>query len=143
MVKQVGVVMLGVLLLLSDSARAQETEHFTALVTDSQEVKTEMKHMRLYWEEKVSETSFVPHEVTHVPVKRGAATVTIPFKKIHKIDVKPDGASPAKALSVLVIALRDGKTGEFPLALEASLIGMSDFGEIRVALKDLRTVVFK
>ena len=29
MVKQVGVVMLGVLLLLSDSARAQETEHFT------------------------------------------------------------------------------------------------------------------
>jgi hypothetical protein len=32
-----------------------------------------------YWEEKVSETSFIPHELKHLPVKRGTATVNIKF----------------------------------------------------------------
>ncbi|MES4785781.1 MAG: hypothetical protein C4294_08140, partial [Nitrospiraceae bacterium] len=57
----------------SESAWAQNKarETFNAIITDTQGVETEVKNLLFYWEEKVSETAFVPHEQKHVPVKRG------------------------------------------------------------------------
>jgi hypothetical protein len=34
---------------------------FQATVTDGQGIETEIKNIMFYWEEKVSETAFVPH----------------------------------------------------------------------------------
>lgn len=37
---------------------------------------------------KISETTFVSHEMRQLPVKRGAATVQVKFETIKQIDVK-------------------------------------------------------
>ncbi|MGH7232008.1 MAG: hypothetical protein ACREJU_11720 [Nitrospiraceae bacterium] len=52
---------------------------FAAVITDANGVETEVKNVLFYWEEKVSETAFVPHELKQVPVKRGNATVNVKF----------------------------------------------------------------
>ncbi|GJL56007.1 MAG: hypothetical protein NPIRA02_31390 [Nitrospirales bacterium] len=113
---------------------------FTAQTTDASGVEMTLGNARLYWEDQIDETTFVPHEITHVPVKRGTATVNVKFENIKHIDVKP-GAS-AKDTASLTIALQNGKSGEFPLAKNVSLIGDSDFGQIKVPVKDLKTIVF-
>ncbi len=115
---------------------------FNALVTDTQGVETEVKKVRLYWEEKLDETTFVPHELTYVPVKRGATTVNVKFQTIKTIDVKGDH-HPAKVNHVLTITLNNSKAGEFPLAREVSLIGESDFGDIKIPMKEVKKIVFK
>lgn len=114
---------------------------FHALVTDAQGVETEVKKVRVYWEEKLDETTFVPHELTHVPVKRGAATVNVKFETIKTIDVKAN--HPTNGNHALTITLGNGKTGEFPLAREVSLIGESDFGDVKIPMKEVKRIVFK
>jgi hypothetical protein len=124
-----------------DSASAQKPEKtFSATVTDAQGVETEVKNIQFYWEEKVSETAFVPHELKQVPVKRGTATVNVKFDTIKQIDVKP---SPDKGLPVFSITLANGKTGEFALAINGSFKGESDFGEVELPASGLKKVVFK
>lgn len=129
-----GIVCMGNAALASDPT-------FHALVTDAQGVETEVKKVRVYWEEKLDETTFVPHELTHVPVKRGAATVNVKFETIKTIDVKTN--HPANGSHALTITLGNGKTGEFPLAREVSLIGESDFGDVKIPMKDVKRIVFK
>lgn len=129
-----GIVCIGHAALASDPS-------FHALVTDAQGVEIEVKTVRVYWEEKLDETTFVPHEVTHVPVKRGAATVHVQFEKIKTIDVKAN--HPTNGSHALTITLGNGKTGEFPLAREVSLIGESDFGDVKIPMKAVKRVVFK
>ena len=70
------------LLLAGGQAWAQnKTEKvFAAVITDAQGVETEVKNVLFYWEEKVSETSFVPHALKQVPVKRGTTTVNVKFE---------------------------------------------------------------
>ena len=117
-----------------------EKSKFTAVVTDSQGVETELKHVIFYWEEKINETSFVPHELVHLPVKQGSATINVKFEKIKHIDVKPgtDKAPPA-----VNITLTDGKSKEFTLALDGKLKGETDFGEIELPAQGIKKVVFK
>jgi hypothetical protein len=103
-------------------------------------VETEVKNTQFYWEEKVSETAFVPHEVKEVPVKRGAATVKVKFDTIKQIDVKP---SPDGGLPTLSITLTSGKTGEFALAINGSFRGVSDFGDVELPANGLKKIVFK
>ena len=113
---------------------------FTANTTDADGIELSVSNARLYWEEKIDETTFVPHEITHVPVKHGAATINVKFQQIAKIQVKPD--HPAKGRQALTIKLLNGKSGEFPLAKEVTLIGQSDFGEIRIPMQSLRSLTF-
>lgn len=113
---------------------------FTAKTTDSEGIQMSVSNARLYWEEKIDETTFVPHEITHVPVKHGAATINVKFQQIARIQVKPD--HPAKGRQALTIKLLNGNSGEFPLAKEVTLIGQSDFGEIRIPMKSLRSLTF-
>ncbi len=133
------VLLLAVTLLLPAVAPAQNNT-FTAKTTDAEGIEMSVSNARLYWEEKIDETTFVPHEITHVPVKHGAATINVKFQQIAKIQVKPD--HPAKGRQALTIKLLNGKSGEFPLAKEVTLIGHSDFGEIRLPMKNLRSLTF-
>jgi hypothetical protein len=117
-----------------------EKSKFAGHVTDSQGVETELKHMLFYWEEKVSETSFVPHEVLHVPAKKGNAVYNVRFEKIKQIDVKP-GAD--KAPPAVTITLTSGKSEEFTLAVNGTFKGETDFGEVELPAHGLKKVVFK
>ncbi|MGE3153518.1 MAG: hypothetical protein AB7G48_07005 [Nitrospiraceae bacterium] len=120
--------------------QAKHDKAFTATVTDAQGIESEVKNVHFYWEEKVSETAFVPHELRHVPVKRGTATVNVKFDTIKQIDIKPASDS---GLPMLLITLSNGKTGEFALAIDGKFKGESDFGEVELPAGGLRKVVFK
>ena len=121
-------------------AQHKGERQFTAVVTDAQNVETEVKNLVFYWEERVSETAFVPHEVRQLPVKRGTATIHVRFETIKQIDVKP-GAD--KAGPTYVVTLVNGKTGEFTLAIAGSFRGESDFGQVDLPAAAVAKVVFK
>lgn len=120
-------------------AQTKGEKNFHAVVTDAQGVETDVKNIQFYWEERVSETAFVPHELKQVPVKRGTATVNVRFDTIKQIDVQPD----KDKLPVLSITLSNGKTGEFALAIPGSFKGESDFGEVELPAHTLKKIVFK
>jgi hypothetical protein len=133
----------GALLCLTGiSAWAQQNgdTSFHAVATDAKDMQTDLKNVLFYWEEKVSETAFIPHELKHLPVKRGTATVNIKFDGIKHIDVKP-GAE--KTTPTLHITLTNGKTGEFPLAIDGSFKGDSDFGQVEMPVNGLKKLEFK
>lgn len=113
---------------------------FNALVTDAKDMQTDLKNVVFYWEEKVSETSFIPHELKHLPVKRGTATVNIKFDGVKHIEVTP-GAD--KTPPSLHITLTSGKTGDFPLAIDGSFKGDSDFGQVDLPVQGLKKLEFK
>lgn len=113
---------------------------FNAIITDTQGVETDVKNLLFYWEEKISETAFVPHEQKHVPVKRGTTTVSVKFDTIKQIDAKP---GPDKSGPVLIITLTSGKTGEFTPAINGSFKGESEFGQVEVPVNSISKVVFK
>lgn len=122
-------------------AQAKGEKTFQAVLTDAQGVETEVKNVIFYWEEKISETAFVPHELKQIPVKRGTTTVNVKFDTIKVIDVKP--GSDAKALPTLLVTLTNGKTGEFALAIDGKFKGDSDFGEVELPASGLKKIVFK
>jgi hypothetical protein len=121
-------------------AETKGDKTFTAVVTDTQGVETEMKNILFYWEEKVSETAFVPHELKQLPVKRGNATVYLKFDTLKQIEAKP---AQDKGSQTLTVTLANGKTGEFIPAITGSLKGESDFGQVEVPLQSVAKVVFK
>ena len=121
-------------------AQLKTDKVFTAVVTDVQGVETEVKNILFYWEEKVSETAFVPHELKQLPVKRGTATIYLKFDTLKQIDAKP---GQDKGLQVLTVTLGNGKTGEFTPAIAGSFKGESDFGQIELPLQTVAKVVFK
>ena len=135
------VLMLASLVVLTGETRAEPKAEktFTAVVTDVQGVDTEIRNLIFYWEEKVSETAFVPHELRHLPVKRGSTTNNIPFEKIKQVDTKPAGS---EGITVLV-TLANGKTGEFVLSIPGSFRGESDFGQADVPAKSVAKVMIK
>jgi len=140
------VLVIGALWMLSSSAWAQNKmdgradKVFHASAIDAKGVETDLKNVMFYWEEKISETAFVPHELKEVPVKRGTATVKIRFDSIKFIDLKPSGNG---ALPNVAITLADGKTGDFVLAIAGSFRGQSDFGEVELVVSELRRLTFK
>jgi hypothetical protein len=121
-------------------AQAKAEKTFAAVLTDAQGIETEVRNVVYYWEEKISETSFIPHELRHMPVKRGAATVSVKFDTIKQIEVK---AGADKAHPALTITLTNGKTGEFTPAINGSFRGESDFGQVDVPLGTVAKVVLK
>ncbi|MGC4097089.1 MAG: hypothetical protein QM706_08235 [Nitrospira sp.] len=133
----------GLLWTLGGPAWAQtkaDAKTFHASATDAKGIETDLKNVIFYWEEKISETAFVPHELKEVPVKRGTATVKIKFESIKFIDLKPSGSN---ALPNVSITLADGKTGDFVLAIAGSFRGQSDFGEVELAASELKKLTFK
>lgn len=122
-------------------AQTKGEKAFQAVLTDAQGIETDVKNVIFYWEEKISETAFVPHELKQIPVKRGTTTVNVKFDTIKVIDVKP-GSDP-KALPTLLVTLTNGKTGEFALAIDGKFKGDSDFGEVELPASGLKKVVFK
>jgi hypothetical protein len=123
------------------AATARQDKVFSAVITDDTGVETEIRNLHFYWEEKVSETSFVPHELKHVPVKRGNATLTIKFDAVKSIDVRP--AENGQSFPLLSIALSNGKTGDFALAIAGSFTGSSEFGDIEIPVRGVRKLVLK
>lgn len=121
-------------------AQPKSEKAFHAVATDAKGVETEVHGVIFYWEEKISETAFVPHELKEVPVKRGTATVKIKFDAIKTIDLKPSGNGAPPGVS---ITLNDGKTGEFTLAIAGSFKGQSDFGEVELPAGELKRLAFK
>lgn len=121
-------------------AQPKGEKAFHAVATDAKGVETEIHGIMFYWEEKISETAFVPHELKEVPVKRGTATVKIKFDAIKSIEVKPAASGVPPGLS---ITLNDGKTGDFTLAMAGSFKGQSDFGEIELPAAELTRIAFK
>lgn len=122
-------------------AQTKGEKAFHATLTDAQGVETEVKNVIFYWEEKISETAFVPHELKQIPVKRGTTTVNVKFDTIKVIDVKP--GSDAKTLPTLLVTLTNGKTGEFALAIDGKFKGDSDFGEVELPASGLKKIAFK
>lgn len=122
------------------AADAKSDKAFHAAATDVKGVETDMKNVLFYWEEKVSETAFVPHEVREVPVKRGTATIKIKFETIKYLDFKPSGNGTMPGVT---ITLNDGKSGDFILAIAGSFKGLSDFGEVELPAAELKKIVFK
>ncbi len=121
-------------------AQPKGEKTFQVVATDTKGIETEVHGVIFYWEEKISETAFVPHELKEVPVKRGTATVKIKFDAIKTIDVKPSGNGTPPAVS---ITLNDGKSGEFTLAIAGSFKGQSDFGEVELPAVELKRLAFK
>jgi hypothetical protein len=121
-------------------AQPKADKTFSAVLTDVDGVETELKNVVFYWEERVSETAFIPHELRQVPVKKGNATVHVKFDSIKQIDVKP---SEDKKMPQINIALTNGKNGDFMLAIAGSFKGDSDFGDLELPASGLRKVVFK
>ncbi len=110
------------------------------MATDTQGLQTEMENIIFYYEEKVSETAFIPHELRELPVKRGTSTVKIKFLSIKEIALK---ASDKESPPVANVTLKDGKTGEFHLAIAGSFKGQSAFGEVELPATQLSRVVFQ
>jgi hypothetical protein len=136
-----GLMGLGLLLWTTGLFAADKAEKtYQLVVTDQQGVETELKNGIFYWEEKMSETSFVPHELRHLPAKRGTATVNIKFDQIKQIELKP-GAE--KAPPLMTVTLANGKNGEFVPAVQGSFKGESDFGQVEVPIDSISKVVFK
>lgn len=121
-------------------AESKAEKAFSAVLTDADGVETELKNVVFYWEERVSETAFIPHELKQVPVKKGNATVHVKFDTIKQIDVKP---SEDKKMPQVNIALTNGKNGDFTLAIAGSFKGDSDFGDLELPASGLRKVVFR
>jgi hypothetical protein len=125
---------------VAPAAEPKADRQFIAIVADSQGLETELKNVFFYWEEKVSETSFVPHELRHFPAKRGTSTVNIKFDTIKQVDVK---SSDGKSAPAITITLTNGKTGDFVPAVEGSLRGESDFGQVDVPIQSISKITFK
>jgi hypothetical protein len=121
-------------------AQTQSAKTFNAVVTDTKGVETELTNIFFYWEEKISETSFVPNELREVPVNRGTATIKVKFDTIKQIDVRKGSDA---GLPVLAITLTNGKTGEFQLAIDGTFRGESDFGEVEFQPGGLSKIVFQ
>src|SRR6476660_3510202 len=135
-------VVMAAFLFLSAQREAQTKGErtFNDIIPDTHGIETDVKNVCFYWEEKISETAFVPHEVRQLPVKRGTATVRVKFDSMKQIDVKQ---STDKNLPTFTITLANGKTGDFAAALAGSFRGESDFGQTEIPITTMTKVVFK
>lgn len=124
--------------LLSLPYLAEGAQEFHATVVDTDGVESQIQNFRFYWEERLDDTSFVPHELHHVPVKNGASTINVQFSTIKEIHISSKGK-----ISELTIHLANGKTGKFPLSIEGSFRGDSDFGEANFPASSIRTIILK
>lgn len=120
--------------------QSTQKKTFDAVVTDTQGVETDVQNIQFYWEEKLSETAFVPNELKEVPVTRGTATVKVKFETIKHINIRQDSNG---SLPVLAITLTNGKTGEFQLAIPGTFRGESDFGQVEFQPSGLNQIIFK
>ena len=131
------ILMLGAVAALAEPANHQG---FHVVATDEKNIETELQRTVFYYEEKLSETSFIPHELDALPLKRGAAVVHVKFHTIKQIEFGPGPNDESRTAHVM---LTNGKTGTFQLAIAGSFKGISDFGEVLVPVSGGRKVVFR
>ncbi|MCC6966764.1 MAG: hypothetical protein IT391_10865 [Nitrospira sp.] len=131
------ILMLGVVAAL---AEPKDHQGFHMVATDENNIETELQRTVFYYEEMLNETSFIPHELNALPLKRGATIVQVKFQTIQQIEFKPglNGEAPTA-----IVMLTNGKAGEFQLAIMGSFKGLSDFGEVQVPVSGVRKVVFR
>ena len=116
----------------------QGAQKFNATVIDTKGEKNHMQNLRFYWEEELNDTSFVPHELRYVPVKKGVSTIQVQFANIKEIHISSNGKEPE-----LTIHLNNGKTGKFPLSIAGSFRGESDFGEMDIPPSGIKSIILK
>lgn len=134
------VVILTIVPSVSSWGENKTEKSFLGVITDSQGVETEMTNLVYYWEEKVSETAFVPHELRYLPVKRGTSTVNVKFESIKQVEAKPSSNETGPTFT---ITLKNGKSGDFTPAVMGSFRGESDFGQTDVPVTTVRKVLFR
>ena len=113
---------------------------FHAVITDTQGVETEVTDFVFFWEEKVNDNEVALYELRHLPMKRGAATITIKMENIQKIQIHPSDNGSGSTFSITV---NSGKTGEFTLAQEGNFKEQTDFGELVARPQDVRQILLK
>ena len=74
-------------LLVEPAAQAADGTTFHAVITDTQGVETDVTDFVFFWEEKVNDNEVALYELRHLPMKRGAATITIKMENIQKIQI--------------------------------------------------------
>ncbi|HXV68059.1 MAG TPA: hypothetical protein VD738_03965 [Nitrospira sp.] len=121
-------------------AEPKPEKSFSAVLTDTQGIESEIKNVIFYWEEKISETAFVPHELRHLPVKSGNATVNVKFESIKQVELRPNGD---KGLPGVTITLLNGKSKDFTLAIDGRIKGQDEFGEVEVPASGLKRLILK
>lgn len=121
-------------------AQPKPERSFAAVVTDTQDIESEIKNVVFYWEEKISETAFVPHELRHLPVRSGSTTVNVKFESIKQVDLRSNGD---KALPGVTITLLNGKSKDFTLAIDGRIKGQDEFGEVEVPASGLKRLILK
>jgi len=116
---------------------AAGAQSFEVTVIDAEGIESQVQNFRFYYEERLDETAFVPHELHYVPVKKGAATIQVKFSTIEKIRVALNGKEPE-----LTVHLTNGKTGKFPIGIDGRFRGDSDFGEVDFLPSGIRSIIF-
>jgi hypothetical protein len=96
------------MVVLTEETRAEPKAEktFTAVVTNAQGVDTEVRNLIFYWEEKVSDTAFVPHELRHLPVERGSMVNS----HTAPVFVSQDSSHPTKSFRVASVTPDSGST---------------------------------
>lgn len=139
-VRWVGALMVLCLGVFPAGAEVKDHQGFHVVATDEKNIETELQRALFYYEEKLNETSFIPHEIDTLPLKRGAAIVHVKFHTIKQIEFGPGPNDDSRAATVM---MTNGKSGEFLLAIAGSFKGMSEFGEVLVPVSGIKKVVFR
>lgn len=117
---------------------AEAEKAFEAIFVDRGGLETSVSHVVFYWEEQLSETQLALHELTHIPAKRGTVPIQIHFDRIKQVEF-----NNSKGESMVSVTLKNGKRGDFSLAIPGSFKGRTEFGDMIAGPTHLRKVVFK
>ena len=75
----------------------------------------------------------------YLPVYRGRALITIPFKKIHKIELEGKDRNRRKTK----LSFKDKKTDNFLMDESILFLGKLPYGTFQIQVKDLESIEFK
>ena len=107
--------------------RAPEpNEIFNVQIVDKQGVTTRVAHISYDGE-------------LYVPVYLGTALVTVPFKKIDKIDF----GEKKKARIEIAILFKDGEKATFWLDNDILFIGKVPYGTFQIQARDVKQIAFE
>ena len=103
-------------------------KNYSVVITDAQKVQTTAD--RVSWEGKV-----------YLQGHRGEALTTIPFEKISQVELDPNGAAMAGAISAKV-TLKNGEAVLLQIRGTSKAYGETSFGNFEIYLRDIEKIVF-
>ncbi len=103
-------------------------KNFPVVLTDNQGVKTQTT--RMSWEGK-----------NYLQGKYGNAKVTVPFAKIQQVRLFPGKDMQSNAI-LTEIQLKTGKTIKLAVDRTTKVYADTDFGQLEIFVKDLKSVDF-